>query len=60
MIFLMPFAYKYKVPQSKIVYDDDGAGYFIDGFIKNARTFKNGAKARKGENYANLKTQMYF
>lgn len=53
-------AHKYKVPQSEIVYDDDGAGSFIDGFIKNARAFKNGAKARKGENYTNLKTQMYF
>jgi hypothetical protein len=53
-------AEKYKVPQSRIVYDDDGAGSFVDGFIRNARAFKNGSKALRGENYRNLKSQCYF
>ena len=53
-------AKKYSVPQSRIVYDDDGAGSFIDGFIKNAKAFKNGGKALRGENYKNLKSQCYF
>jgi len=57
---LKALAKKYKVPQSNIVYDDDGAGSFIDGFIKNARAFKNGARPMKGENYKNRKTQMYY
>lgn len=53
-------AKKYDIPQSHICYDDDGAGSFVDGFIKNARAFKNGSKALKGENYKNLKSQCYF
>ncbi len=53
-------ARKYGIPQSHILYDDDGAGSFIDGFIKNARAFKNGSKALNGENYKNLKCQCYF
>jgi len=53
-------AKKYSIPQSHILYDDDGAGSFVDGFIKNARAFKNGSKALKGENYKNLKSQCYF
>jgi hypothetical protein len=57
---LKAFALKHKIPQSRIVYDDDGIGAFIDGFIKGARGFNNGSKARKGQNYKNLKTQCYY
>jgi len=57
---LKTFALKHKIPQSRVVYDDDGAGAFIDGFIKGARAFNNGSKARKGQNYKNLKTQCYY
>ena len=53
-------AQKYSIPQSRIVYDDDGIGAFIDGFIKGARSFNGGTKARKGQNYTNLKSQCYF
>lgn len=53
-------AKKYKVPNSEIVYDDDGAGSFVDGFIKNARAFKNGRPALRRENFKNLKTQTYY
>lgn len=57
---LKQFALKHKIPQSRVVYDDDGAGAFIDGFIKGARAFNNGSKARKGQNYKNLKAQCYY
>jgi hypothetical protein len=53
-------ASEYKVPQSRIVYDDDGAGSFIDGFIQNAVAFKNGGRPANRENYNHLKSQMYF
>ena len=53
-------AHKYGIPQSRIVYDDDGIGAFIDGFIKGARSFNGGTRARKGQNYTNLKSQCYF
>jgi len=57
---LRKVAKDYGIPQSHIVYDDDGIGAFITGFIKNARSFNGGAKARKGQNYTNLKSQCYF
>jgi len=57
---IQQLARKYKVPNSEIVYDDDGAGSFVDGFIKNARAFKNGRQPIKKENFKNLKTQMYY
>lgn len=57
---LKAFANKHKIPQSQVVYDDDGAGAFIDGFIKGARAFNNGSRARKGQNYKNLKAQCYY
>lgn len=51
---------KYKVRNSNIIFDNDGVGGFVDGWIKNAIEFKNGSKALKGENYFNLKTQCFY
>lgn len=51
---------KHRVPNSNIVYDNDGVGGFIDGFIRGARPFVNNGKAMNGENYDNLKTQCYY
>jgi hypothetical protein len=52
-------ASKYSIPQSCIIYDADGVGGYIKGFLPNARPFLNGSKALKG-NYDNLKTECYF
>lgn len=53
-------AYRHHVPQSNIVFDNDGVGGFIDGFIEYANEFKNGGKALNNENYINLKSQCYI
>lgn len=63
----------YEVQNTDIVYDNDGVGGFIDGFIVGAVPFINGGKAlsipdaliiEKGKtvapNYYNLKTQCYY
>lgn len=59
----------YKVPNNKIIYDNDGVGGFIDGFIRGAVPFINGAQPVEvrgpdgkmlKENYLNLKTQCYY
>jgi len=50
----------YGVPKSRIVYDSDGVGGFINGFINGAKAFNNGAKALNNENYKNLKTQCIY
>ena len=50
----------HKIPNSLIVFDNDGAGAFVDGFIKGSIEFKNGSTAINKENYFNLKTQCYY
>jgi hypothetical protein len=53
-------ARQHKVQNQNIIYDNDGVGGFIDGFIVGAHPFHNGAPAIDGENYKNLKTQCYY
>jgi hypothetical protein len=53
-------ANKWKVPNSNIVYDDDGIGQYISGFIKNIKSFKNGGSPLNGENYKYLRDQCSF
>ena len=60
IIHLKTMATKWRVPQSRILYDDDGVGQFVDGFITGARAFKNGAPALRGENYQYLRDQCSF
>lgn len=52
------------VPNRQVVYDNDGIGGFIQGFIKGSISFSNGGKPMKykgkEENYYNLKTQCYY
>lgn len=60
----------YNVNNNKIVYDADGVGAFVDGFIKGAIPFHGGgsvidtkddASGKKiTENYYNLRTQCYY
>ena len=49
-----------RVPVSNIVYDGDGVGSFLDGYLKGAYSFRNNTPALNGENYANLKSQCAF
>ena len=50
----------YSVPKSRIVYDADGVGSFVGGFLQGAKAFNNGSKALNDENYKNLKTQCIY
>jgi phage terminase large subunit len=50
----------YGVPKSRIVYDGDGVGSFVGGFLQGAKAFHNGGKALNDENYKNLKTQCIY
>lgn len=61
------FAHKYSVPRSNIIYDADGVGIFLRGYLSGAKPFNNGAapiltqeNKLKKENYKNLKTQCYY
>lgn len=60
------YNFAYSVPHSNILFDNDGVGQFVDGFIQGAREFNNGGKALPNndsgevENYINLKSQCFF
>ena len=62
--FLKMLCQTYSVPRSNIVYDSDGLGSYLRGFLSNSKPFSNNGKpvkvASKQENYANLKTQCYY
>lgn len=47
----------FKVMQSSIVYDADGLGSFLRGYLSDAKPFNNGGKPIRGLNYKNLKSE---
>lgn len=59
-------AAKFQVPRSRTIYDADGLGIFLKGYLKGAIPFHNGAAPiqKKGAkykvNYKNLKTQCAY
>lgn len=67
-------ARKHKVQNRNIVFDNDGVGQFVDGYIEGAQEFNNGAtplpnpetprKDKNGnplpDNYKHLKAQCYY
>lgn len=53
-------AKKWHVPQSQVLYDDDGVGQFVDGFIVGSHAFKNGGRPFNDENYLYLRDQCLF
>ena len=55
--FLRDKATTFKVMQSNIVYDADGLGSFLRGYLSDAKPFNNGAKPIRGLNYKNLKSE---
>lgn len=48
---------QFKVKIANIVYDADGLGSFLRGYLKGAKPFNNGAKVVGSVNYKNLKSQ---
>lgn len=58
------FAEEHKVPRSQIIYDADGAGTYLRGYLHNAIPFVNNSRAIevKGQkvNYQHLKAQCYY
>lgn len=51
---------RHRIPNSRIIYDSDGVGAFVGGFVQGALAFHNGGRPERGENYENLKTQCYY
>ncbi len=52
--------YKHGIPSKQVIYDADGIGGMVGGFIKGAYPFHNGASPLFKENYKNLKTQCHY
>jgi hypothetical protein len=59
-VALNDMASKHNIPQYQIAYDSDGVGKFLTTKLRNAKAIVNNARAHKGENYKNLKTQLYY
>lgn|GEM_PF-1121401 len=57
-------AEKHRVPRSNIIYDADGVGLFLAGYLAGAISFKNNEapflEQNKKVNYKNLKSQCQF
>lgn len=53
-------AIRKKIPNSEILFDNDGVGQFVDGYIEGAIEFNNGSKPIGGEFYNHLKSQCYY
>lgn len=53
-------AYRHRVQQHNISFDNDGVGGFVDGFIEDAQEFSNGSRALNDEHYKNLKSQCFY
>lgn len=57
------FKAKHGVRNSRIVFDGDGLGAYLKGFLRGAKPFNNNAKqieTKEGTQYQNLKTQCYY
>lgn len=51
---------KYQVPNNNILFDADGVGQGLTGYISNCVEFHGGKTPIGKENYRNLKSQLYF
>lgn len=51
---------KYNIPNNNLVFDVDGVGGFLKDNFPGAKEVINNSKPLKGDNYQNLKTQLYF
>jgi hypothetical protein len=57
------FKAKHGVRNSRIVFDGDGLGAYLKGFLRGAKPFNNNGKqieTKEGTQYQNLKTQCYY
>jgi len=62
--FIKSKANEWSVPQRNIVYDHDGIGAFLAGYLRNAYGFVNGStpiqSSKDKINYTHLKAQCFF
>ena len=50
----------FNIPSSRVVVDSDGLGAYLEGYIKNVKTFHGGGRPFNSKEYANLKAQCGF
>lgn len=55
--FLKDKAERYGIKRSNILYDADGLGAFLRGYLKEAKPFNNGATPLGDKKYKNLKSE---
>jgi len=57
---LKTLAEKHSIMRSNIVYDADGLGSFLRGYLAGAKPFNNGASPLKDKSYKNLKNECAY
>ena len=50
----------HNIPNSRVIYDSDGVGKYIGGFLPGALSFANGGRPAGKANFENLKAQCYY
>jgi len=53
----------YQIPHNRVIYDDDGLGYYLGDYIPGSRAFKGGHRPlgrNAKKEYPNLRTQLYY
>lgn len=51
---------QYDVPSTNVVFDADGVGLYLKGFLSYGKGINNNARPLNNENYTNLKAQLYL
>lgn len=57
---IQDFQRKYTINSGNVIFDNDGVGTFLGGFIPQGIPFVNGSKAMGAEKYEHLKAQCYY
>lgn len=57
---ILSLAKQYGVASSNIAFDSDGVGKFLEAKLRTAVSIVNNGAPLKGENYKNLKTQLFY
>ena len=57
---IQDFQRKYIINNGNVIFDNDGVGTFLGGFIPQGIPFVNGSKAVGTEKYEHLKAQCYY
>lgn len=51
---------EYKIPRSRVIYDSDGMGNYLESYLRGVQPFRGGASPINKKEYQNLKAECAF